>query len=246
MLGNLDLALVETLFDHMPECPFFVKNKTLQYVAVNKAMIQLCGAHNREEVLGQRVSNFFSGPESLRYEAMDRKVLKTGNGITDKLEISFPESGRPVWLHFSRLPVTDSEGKTVGIIGTARRFKVPKRKQPIYQRLGIVISHIQENFTNPLNLQALGSLVGVSTSQIERDFFQLFRLTPQQYLTRVRIDRALVLLSGDMSISTIAQECGYADHSAFSRRFKATIGMTPSRYRYEGKNPVQTVGQDVN
>jgi len=29
----------------------------------------------------------------------------------------------------------------------------------------------------------------------------------------------------------VAASCGYSDHSAFARQFKATIGMTPSQYR---------------
>ena len=116
---------------------------------------------------------------------------------------------------------------------------MPQRQQAVFKRLGVVISHIRENYTDPLKLPALGELAGVSKSQVERDFYQLFRLTPQQYLTQVRIDRALLLLAGDMSVSDVAQECGYADHSAFTRRFKATIGITPTQYRQGGIITVQ-------
>lgn len=33
------------------------------------------------------------------------------------------------------------------------------------------------------------------------------------------------------SIAEIAYACGYTDHSAFSRQFKAHAGMSPVQYR---------------
>jgi AraC-like DNA-binding protein len=42
------------------------------------------------------------------------------------------------------------------------------------------------------------------------------------------------LLMADTAVSSIAsigQACGFADQSAFSRQFKATVGITPSQYR---------------
>jgi AraC-like DNA-binding protein len=37
-------------------------------------------------------------------------------------------------------------------------------------------------------------------------------------------------------VTEIAIACGYHDHSAFTRQFKATVGMTPSEYRAMQKN----------
>jgi AraC-like DNA-binding protein len=39
------------------------------------------------------------------------------------------------------------------------------------------------------------------------------------------------MLAGEASVADIAQACGYADHSAFTRQFRATTGVTPSEYR---------------
>jgi AraC-like DNA-binding protein len=32
-------------------------------------------------------------------------------------------------------------------------------------------------------------------------------------------------------VTDVAALCGYTDHSAFTRQFKATVGITPSEYR---------------
>lgn len=45
------------------------------------------------------------------------------------------------------------------------------------------------------------------------------------------------LLRDDDSIASIGQACGFADQSAFTRQFKATVGMTPRDYRALGRSP---------
>jgi hypothetical protein len=40
-----------------------------------------------------------------------------------------------------------------------------------------------------------------------------------------------LLLETDDPIATIALECGYTDQSAFTRQFRQTLGMSPSKYR---------------
>jgi AraC-like DNA-binding protein len=50
-------------------------------------------------------------------------------------------------------------------------------------------------------------------------------------LIKLRIDHAAVLLGGHDTIAAIAQACGYADHSAFTRQFRSVVGVTPRDYQ---------------
>ena len=45
------------------------------------------------------------------------------------------------------------------------------------------------------------------------------------------LDAASRMLAGEASVAEIALACGYADHSAFTRQFRATVGVTPTQYR---------------
>ena len=77
----------------------------------------------------------------------------------------------------------------------------------------------------------LADTAGISVAQLERLFKRVFQLTPQQLLTKLRIEAAMRLLHGDTSIAEIGQLCGFSDQSAFARQFKCTVGMPPRDYR---------------
>jgi AraC-like DNA-binding protein len=90
---------------------------------------------------------------------------------------------------------------------------------------------MEAGYGETVRMQALAELAGLSLSQLERQFRRVFHLTPQQWLTRLRIDAAMRQLRGDDSIATIGLACGFSDQSAFSRQFKAMVGVTPRDYR---------------
>ena len=94
-------------------------------------------------------------------------------------------------------------------------------------RLAAVVEHIEARLDSPLELPRLAALAGVSASQLERDFSQVFRITLTQFHHKTRVDHALRLLRTSMPIAEVAQACGYADPSAFARRFKEETGTTP-------------------
>jgi AraC-like DNA-binding protein len=68
--------------------------------------------------------------------------------------------------------------------------------------------------------------------QLERDFIKLIGMSPRRYLTRLRMEAAVELLErSNDPILKVADACGYSDQSAFTRRFRAAVGMSPSEYR---------------
>ena len=50
-------------------------------------------------------------------------------------------------------------------------------------------------------------------------------------IINTRVEAAARVLAGEASVSDIAQACGSADESAFTRQFKASTGFTPRQYR---------------
>ena len=74
--------------------------------------------------------------------------------------------------------------------------------------------------------------VGRHPVQISRKFHQHFGCTISEYMRRVRIARAQLLLScPDLAVSDIALATGFCDQSHLTNTFRRVTGMSPRRYR---------------
>ena len=72
----------------------------------------------------------------------------------------------------------------------------------------------------------------MSIRQFERVFQQRIGLPPKHFSRMVRFAKAWIMKEQQPVTpwTKIAYECGYTDHSAFSRQFKAYAGMSPTEY----------------
>lgn len=98
-------------------------------------------------------------------------------------------------------------------------------------KLVLIRNYIFENYSKDIKLEHLESLSGLSKNYIIIKYRKAFGLTPFEYLTRVRIERARELvLQSDLSIGEIAQRVGYADVHTFGRMFKNKTGASVSQF----------------
>lgn len=93
--------------------------------------------------------------------------------------------------------------------------------------------YLQENYTREdASLEQLCLHLHISPSYFSMIFKKETKKTFHQYLTGLRMDKALALLSGgDMKVSEIAESVGLPDPSYFSYCFKKYYGYSPSRAR---------------
>ncbi len=83
-----------------------------------------------------------------------------------------------------------------------------------------------------LNVNRLAGSLNVERSYLYRLFKEHAGVSPQEYLTEVRMERACELLSaGELSVQAVACSVGYKDALYFSRLFRKRKGTTPSNYR---------------
>ncbi len=95
------------------------------------------------------------------------------------------------------------------------------------------LDYIDANIENPMTLGELASVANFSKYHFNRIFHSIVGETPFQFIQRVRIERAamLMLTNRKMTVSEVALRCGFTDLSVFSRNFKASFGVSPTRYR---------------
>jgi len=95
-----------------------------------------------------------------------------------------------------------------------------------------VVNYIHQHYHRDLTLEEVAEAVHFSPCYLSRIFKQMQKVNFIDYLTRVRLEKAKMLLkSSNYSISSIARKVGYQDPKYFSTLFKKHVGCTPSEYR---------------
>jgi AraC-like DNA-binding protein len=97
--------------------------------------------------------------------------------------------------------------------------------------LAPVRRHLHANLAELIPTAALAEMIGLTESHLIRAFHLEFGLPPHAYHLRLRLARAVELLSYGLSVATVASECGFADQSHLSRKFKEVYGLTPGAWR---------------
>jgi AraC-like DNA-binding protein len=93
--------------------------------------------------------------------------------------------------------------------------------------------YILHNYHSPaLRISKLASEIGIDRSYLTRLFDSVFKISPQEYLLKLRMEKAKTLLyTTSYSVSTIANSVGYPNIDAFSKMFKRVYGYAPTKVR---------------
>ena len=93
-------------------------------------------------------------------------------------------------------------------------------------------------YAEPLDVPTLARIAQVSEAHFIRTFRATFGETPNRYLQRRRVERAMFLLrSTDRSVTDICMGVGFSSLGTFSRVFRDVVGEPPSTYRRRGPLP---------
>lgn len=91
--------------------------------------------------------------------------------------------------------------------------------------------YIQGNYCDPISVDDIAGYANISRSHLYRIFMKKVGISPNEYLSAYRINKACGLLrNSNLKINEIASSVGYNDQLYFSRVFKKLKGVSPSRY----------------
>lgn len=227
-------VLLAALFNHTPDIFVFAKSVEFQFTLMNRALLDRLGVTDESEILGKTDYDLFDADISDRYRAEDSEVMRRREPALNRIWHVPHGHGGLDWYLSSKYPVFSRRGEVIGLFGLMRDADRAGAVLGKHASMTTVIDYVVANYSKQIEVGNLARIAKLSVSQFERRFKSAFKTTPLRYINKVRIDAACQLLvRTEQTLASVALDCGFYDHSYFTKRFKVQMGMSPSAYRRE-------------
>jgi len=153
-------------------------------------------------VLGKTDDELFPPELAAHFKTDDEAVLKNGEVVLNREEYVVNQTGGPVYLNTSKLPLRDSEGRIIGLVGIGHNITDSKRAEDEIRKLNMELEQRVQERTAELaeanrEMEAfsysvshdlrtpLRTIDGFSKVILE-DYIQQLDPTAQNYFNRIR------------------------------------------------------------
>lgn len=226
------LAAVADVLATTPHVMFCIKSVDGTYLAANQAFADRAGVAAVGDVVGKSAADLFPADLVDRYAAQDDAVMRTGQTLSNELEVITRPDGSYGWFLTSKSRWLDDAGQPAGLVIVSIDQRTAVDGTAPHRRLAAAVEVARTRFAEQLTVSELADVADMTVSQLERTARRVLGLTPKQVILRFRLAEALRLLDTTTEpIADIASRCGYYDQSAFGRQFKRTVGVSPAAYR---------------
>lgn len=157
------------------------------------------------------------------------------------IQIGSSASLRRAWIDFAANPQWDD---TTGLIEDMLVSLAPYTNYRMDEQLGwltppsylvYAVRYLRQNFSDPISILEVAQLSGIGARQLQLAFKTHFGCSAQDYLKKIRLERARELLSlrGEPKRKTVAEvslEVGIPHHGRFAYYFSDHFGIVPSEF----------------
>jgi PAS domain S-box-containing protein len=170
--------LLRSLIDNLPDY-IYVKDAESRYVIDNISHRQLVGASSQEEVIGKTSAAFFPPDLAAEYHVDDLATLLSGKPLVNHEERVRNRSGHYRWHSTTKVPLRNSDGQIVGLVGIGRDITESKLAEEKLQRANAELAKSQEEMLKVLeDLQK-------SHDELKSAQFQLIQAEKMQSMGRL-------------------------------------------------------------
>ncbi|MGC2163963.1 MAG: AraC family transcriptional regulator [Silvibacterium sp.] len=162
-----------------------------------------------------------------RFQMRDTQIEHIGWALKAEMDRGYP-SGR---LYMDSLAMALAARLLQGHSSLAREPEVPRGSMQGH-RLKRVLAFIEEHLSDDLSLDMIAAAAGVSAPHCKVLFRRALGVPVHQYVIGRRIERAATLLrEGQLPISQIALDSGFAHQSHLARHMRRVLGVSPRELR---------------
>ncbi|MCK4752269.1 MAG: PAS domain S-box protein [Planctomycetes bacterium] len=120
--------LLRTIVDALPHY-VYTKDTKGRFTLCNVALFRSLGAKKMDEVIGHTDFDFFPEEQAKQYCADEQQVIQSGEPLINKEEPYREQAGEKKWGLTTKVPLRDSHGELVGIVGVGRDITDRKRSE---------------------------------------------------------------------------------------------------------------------
>jgi len=159
--------LLRTLIDLLPDA-VYVKDTESRKILVNKAEVASMGFQTEAEALGKNDFDVYPPEIAAQFQADDLRVLRHGESVFDREEISTGQDGRQRWLLTSKMPLRDEQGQIVGLVGVGHNITARKQAELALRQSEEHFRSLIENTSDIIAEVTADALISYLSPSVER------------------------------------------------------------------------------
>jgi len=148
--------LLRTLIDNLPDY-IFVKDSENRFITTNAAHLEVLGARTLEEVIGKTDFDFFPQEIAEEYYAGEQEVIRSGQPMVNREEFTRDPHGVAHWLLTTKVPLHDSSGSVVSLVGICRDITEHKRVEAALVHERYLLHSLMDNLPDSIYFKDTGS-----------------------------------------------------------------------------------------
>ena len=146
---NLLVSIIDTIPDHV-----YVKDLKGRFILDNVAHRALLAKGTEGTTTGRTVFDFFASDDAIRFDDDDRSVVETGTPILNREGPVHQEGGREVWVETTKVPLRDTRGSIIGLVGISADITDRKSAE---EKLRLFATQLQRSNAELQNFASVAS-----------------------------------------------------------------------------------------
>ena len=142
--------VLRTLIDIIPD-RIYVKDTESRFLLANRSLAEFTGLASPDEFMGKTDFDFFPPEEAEQFYIAEQAFLEKGQAIINQgWHFTERETGRSLWLLTTKVPLRDSQGNIVGLVGIGREITELKQAEEELARAKTFLDTLINALPNPV------------------------------------------------------------------------------------------------